>query len=113
MRRRRLNPFYAVLGIVGFLFTVTASSYCLFVLRGVRHAGENSAEPPHAFEQLMDRHGTSILVGQLLVLAGATVGAVAVDHADGKREIARRQTAAGTNTSDPGQAPPATGVSSR
>jgi hypothetical protein len=41
----------------------------------------------------MDRHGTAILAGELLVLAIATVGAVAVDHVAGERERAAREAA--------------------
>jgi len=84
MSRPLPNPFYAILGIVGFLFTITATSYCLFVLRGVRP--ESLSTPPHALERLMDRHGITLLAGQLAVLAISTVGAVAVDHFDGERQ---------------------------
>lgn len=84
MSRPRPNPFYAILGVVGFLFTVTASSYCLFVLRGVRP--ESLSTTPHALERLMDRHGITLLAGQLAVLAVATVGAVAMDHFEGERQ---------------------------
>lgn len=86
MPRPRRNPFYLVLGLVGFLFTITASSYCISVLRGVRPETARAAKP-HAFEQLMDRHGTALLAGQLVVLAVATVGAVALDeyHARNKK----------------------------
>jgi hypothetical protein len=77
---RRRNPFYPLLGLVGILFTVTAMSYCMAVLRGVRP--ETAARAKAGIEHLMDRHGTTILVGELLVLAIATVGAVAVDHRD-------------------------------
>ncbi|MEI6037217.1 MAG: hypothetical protein WCQ91_04745 [Planctomycetota bacterium] len=93
MPRSRINPFNAVLGLVGFLFTITASSYCLFVLRGIRPESATAAVP-HALEQLMDDYGTSLLVGQLVVLAIATVGAVAVDHADGLRIRRERQLSA-------------------
>jgi len=93
--RKRTNPFNVVLGAVGILFTVTAMSYCVFVLRGVQAAEANAAAPPAAFERLMDGYGTSILVGQLAVLAIATVGAVAFDSAEGKKEVARRQAATG------------------
>jgi len=93
--RKRTNPFNVVLGAVGILFTVTAMSYCVFVLRGVQAAEANAATPPAAFERLMDGYGTSILVGQLAVLAIATVGAVAFDSAEGKKEVARRQAATG------------------
>ena len=91
MPRPRPNPFYAILGVVGVLFTITASSYCLFVLRGVRP--ESLSGPPHALERLMDRHGAMLLAGQIAVLAVATVGAVAMDHFEGERQ--RRQRAAG------------------
>ena len=91
MPRPRPNPFYAILGVVGFLFTITASSYCLFVLRGVRRESLSSA--PHALEQLMDRHGITLLAGQIAVLAIATVGAVAMDHFEGERQ--KRERASG------------------
>ncbi|NBP88002.1 MAG: hypothetical protein EBU59_05735 [Planctomycetia bacterium] len=90
MRRQPTNPFYIVLGVVGFLFTITAASYCLSVLRGIRPETA-SAQRAHPLEELMDRHGTSLLVGQLVVLAIATVGAVAVDHVAGERLRRARQ----------------------
>lgn len=83
MARPRRNLFYPLLGIVGFLFTITAASYCVSVLRGIRP--EPVAREPHALQWLMDRHGTSILVGELAVLAIATVGAVGLDHVEGER----------------------------
>ena len=91
MPRPRPNPFYAILGVVGFLFTITASSYCLFVLRGVRR--ESLSAAPHALEQLMDRHGITLLAGQIAVLAIATFGAVAMDHFEGERQ--KRERASG------------------
>ena len=84
MRKQSTNPFYVVLGVVGFLFTITAASYCMSVLRGIRPE-PTAAQRNHPLEQLMDRHGTSLLAGQLIVLAIATVGAVAVDHFAGER----------------------------
>jgi Tfp pilus assembly protein PilE len=97
MPRPRPNPFYAILGIVGFLFTITASSYCLFVLRGVRR--ESLSTAPHALEQLMDRHGITLLVGQIAVLAVATVGAVAIDHFEGERQKRDREQASAAKRS--------------
>jgi hypothetical protein len=80
MPRRRRNPFYALLGIAGFAFTVTATSYCLSVLRGVRP--ETSRVASTGLMAVMDRHGTAILAAELVVLAVATAGAVALDHRD-------------------------------
>ena len=97
MRRQPTNPFYIVLGVVGFLFTITAASYCLSVLRSVRPETA-AAQQVHPLEELMDRHGTSLLIGQLVVLAIATVGAVAVDHIVGER--VRRARFADRNTLD-------------
>lgn len=97
MASTRTNPFYVVLGIVGFLFTVTATSYCLSVLRGVRPATGAAAHP---LETLMDRHGTALLAGELAVLAIATFGAVAVDHFAGER--IRRQRSGAADRPDDG-----------
>lgn len=103
MSRRRGNPFYLVLGIVGFMFTITALSSCLAVLRGLRPE-RAVATRAHPLQKLMDRHGTAILVGELVVLAIATVGAVAVDHVAGERERAAREAA--RRPADPGADPP-------
>jgi len=99
MRRQPTNPFYIVLGVVGFLFTITAASYCLSVLRGVR-PDTTAGQPEHPLEQLMDRYGTSLLVGQLVVLAIATVGAVAVDHVAGERVRRARSTERSARNAD-------------
>jgi hypothetical protein len=88
MARRPFNPFYLLLGLAGVAFTITAASSCVAVLRGVRP--EAARAPRGAFDRLLDRHGTAILAGELLVLAIATVGAVATDHAAGRRDAARR-----------------------
>jgi len=93
MARPRRNPFYAVLGIVGFLFTITAVSYCLAVLRVVRPmapTGATAAAMSHPLQALMDRHGAGILAAELVVLAIATVGAVWMDHVEGEKLRAAR-----------------------
>ena len=86
MARARRNLFYPLLGIVGFLFTITAASYCVSVLRGVRP--ETADREPHVLERLMDRHGTTLLVVEIALLAVGTVGAIAVDEL-GHREVRR------------------------
>jgi hypothetical protein len=92
------NPFYAVLGIVGFGFTVTAAAYCVSVLRGVRPAVETGGQ--QAFDRLLDLHGTTILGVEIAVLAVATVGAIWLDHAAGER--IRRERAARDAAQDRG-----------
>jgi len=77
MPRPRTNPFTVLLGIVGIAFTLTAASYCVSVLRGVRPTALASA---HSFDALMSGHGTAILAGELLLLAISTAGSIAVDE---------------------------------
>ncbi|MFM8892589.1 MAG: hypothetical protein ACKOTB_13380, partial [Planctomycetia bacterium] len=78
MPRPPRNPFYAILCIVGVLFAITASSYCLSVLRGLRP--QDGSASPHVLERWMDRHGTTALAVELVLLAVATFGAIAVDE---------------------------------
>jgi hypothetical protein len=53
----------------------------------------------------MDRHGTTILVAEIAVLAVATVGAIWVDHLEGERErrrrLAERAAASGPGADEP------------
>ncbi len=90
MSRPIRNPFYIVLGIIGFTFTITAASYCLSVLRGIRPQA-TLEQKSHPLEELMDRHGTSLLSGQLIILAIATVGAVTVDHINSKKISSKKK----------------------
>ena len=94
MPRRRRNPFYAMLGTVGCLFAITATSYSLAVLQGVRPPLEAAAAGIHPLHALMDRHGAGILAAELLLLAAATVGAIWMDHVEGERIRAARRRAA-------------------
>ena len=85
----RRNPFYPLLGIVGVVFTITAASYSLSVLRSVRP--ETAADQgSHPLERIMDRHGTAILTAELAMLAIATFGAIALDQAADERTKADR-----------------------
>jgi hypothetical protein len=103
MARPPRNPFYALLGIVGFAFTVTAAAYCVAVLRGLRPAAETGGR--HSLDRLMDDHGTTILVVEIGLLAVATVGAIWLDHLAGekiRRERADREAAAPLPPADTG-----------
>ena len=105
MARRRRNPFYALLGVVGVAFTLTAVSSCLTVLRSVRPETATT-RGTHPLDRLLDRHGTAILAGELVVLAIATIGAVAVDHVNGERERAARAAARGRAEAAPSAGEP-------
>jgi multisubunit Na+/H+ antiporter MnhB subunit len=90
MPRPPRNPFYALLGIVGFAFTITAAASCVAVLRGVRPAAATGGN--HVLDAFLARYGTPLLIGEIAVLAVATVGAIWVDHVAGER--IRRERAA-------------------
>ena len=102
MPRPPRNPFYAVLGIVGFAFTITAAASCVAVLRGVRPASATGGT--HVLDVLLSRYGTQLLVGEIAVLAVATVGAIWLDHVAGekvRRERAAREAAADSGADAP------------
>lgn len=107
MARPRRNLFYPMLGIVGVLFTITAASYCVSVLRGIRP--ETADREPHALQRLMDRHGTTLLVIEIALLALGTVGAITVDelgHREVRRGLEDRRRAPGADgpvDDDPGE----------
>jgi hypothetical protein len=73
--KKPTNPFYLALLPVGVLFAVTACAFVVMTMRGL--------DPQQAEETglvlLMARHGTSILVIELVVLAVLTVAAIASD----------------------------------
>lgn len=83
MRRQPRNPFSVLLGAVGVAFTLTAMCSCMAVLRGVRP--ETSRQDRSALDRFIDRHGTTLLVGELVLLAVATVGSVVHDSRGGGR----------------------------
>jgi len=101
MPRPPRNPFYAVLGIAGVAFTITAVASCVAVLRGVRPAAATGGG--HVLDALMARYGTPLLLGEIVVLAVATVGAIWLDHLTGERlrreRAARDSAAAGADES--------------
>lgn len=78
MRRAPTNPFTVLLGVVGVAFTLTASAFCISVLRGVRP--ETSRQAAHGLDLLVSRWGTTALVVELALLAVATFGSIALDE---------------------------------
>lgn len=84
MTRPPRNPFYVILGVVGFVFTITAAAYCVTVLRGIRPE-TSGTQGDHPMERLFDQYGTMMLTGEIIVLAIATVGAIGLDHVAGEK----------------------------
>jgi hypothetical protein len=69
------NPFYPVLVGVGALFVVTAFAYFTMTIREMSPSGAASS----GFMTLLARHGLTALIVELILLAIATIGAIATD----------------------------------
>lgn len=76
MPRKGFNPFYALLVVVGVVFAVTATAYGVMTVRKLRHPQEPN---PHPLIEALDEHGAYLLMGELAVLAAASVAAMATD----------------------------------
>jgi hypothetical protein len=90
--RQRTNPFYILLVAIGIAFTITACAYFVMALRGngsttlrMKPPAESVAaqdpdvRTPQALMEFMDRHGVTLLVAELALLALATCGAIGTD----------------------------------
>lgn len=74
--RKPSNPFYAVLVVIGIAFSVTACAYMVMTVRGLKPADPAQASGLITF---LERHGFTLLMVELGVLALATVLAMATD----------------------------------
>jgi len=83
MARRKKNPFYVLLMFVGVAFTLTACSYGVMVLRQAspeRFEDPLVDEPPEgSLMYVMDKHGFTILMLELAMLALLTCAAILTD----------------------------------
>ncbi|MDX1962074.1 MAG: hypothetical protein SFX18_02910 [Pirellulales bacterium] len=89
--KSRWNPFHPLLGILGFVFTVTAVSYTIVLVRENRQpllpvaaAPVDAAAPaPMAGGEWLDwmrKHGDRLLAGQIAGIAALTCGAIGLDR---------------------------------
>jgi uncharacterized membrane protein (DUF441 family) len=75
--KKRVNPFYVLTIIVGFLFSVTASAYVVMTVRQLNSPGSRET---NEFMQWVDQHGLTAFIVELVVLAVATLAAIASDR---------------------------------
>lgn len=80
-RKKPVNPFYVLLVIVGATFAVTACAYGITAMRELRPTRAAADAPPQStsLTEFMAEHGERLLVGELLLLAVAVVGAISTD----------------------------------
>ena len=74
-RSKPVNPFYAVLVVAGVTFALTAAMYGVMTVRGL-DARAAESEGVIAF---MERHGLTLMIVELVVLAVLTLAANGTD----------------------------------
>ncbi|MFO0871315.1 MAG: hypothetical protein U0935_20520 [Pirellulales bacterium] len=72
------NPVYAVVVAAALLFALTACAYGVLMVRD-SHPSAAGTAPESGLLAFLDRHGFRLLLGELAVLAVATVTAMATD----------------------------------
>jgi len=81
-KRSTTNPFYVLLVVLGIAFALTACAYTVMTLKAVRPspaAGGESAGGA-ALMEFLDEHGAALMGGELVLLAVATIMAIATDQ---------------------------------
>lgn len=74
-RRKPVNPFYAVLVVVGVTFALTASLYGVMTVRKL----DARAPEPAGIMLFMEHSGVTLLIFELVVLALLTFASMASD----------------------------------
>ncbi len=89
-RKPRVNPFYVLLVLAGVAFCVTAFGFGLLAITDLKAGsapidayGSLTAEPTnpeHPLLKFLDRHGVTLLLVELSILAFASIAAMATDR---------------------------------
>ncbi|MEE3370467.1 MAG: hypothetical protein VX346_14100 [Planctomycetota bacterium] len=85
--KTRKNPLYPLMGLVGFLFSVTAFAYFVMSWRAIHSRG--AAHNEHALMDFIDQHGILLLALELGLLAVLTFGIMATDREPPERPTSR------------------------
>jgi hypothetical protein len=103
--REPVNPFYALLVVLGVAFLITACAYYVMAIRALRPAagGAPVAAEAHPLTDFVDRHGIEIMGWELALLAAATFAAMWLDRFRAVRRPAGRV----DDSIEPRQDPPA------
>lgn len=73
------NPFFILLLLVAVLFSVTACSYCVMILKRSAEAAIDEASEAGRLVDLLDAYGAYALAGLVVALAIFTFAAMATD----------------------------------
>jgi hypothetical protein len=84
------NPFYALLLVAGVVFAITACAYGVMAARFVEPAAASTpSSSGQGLLNFLDRHGFTLLLVELLVLAAATFAAIGTDEYWTRRAASR------------------------
>lgn len=85
-KKKPANPFYILLLFAGVAFAITACAYGVMTVRQLqqgRMARRITADVPaggESFNELVDRHGPTVMIAELILLGLGTFGAIAYDQ---------------------------------
>jgi hypothetical protein len=79
MPNKPFNPFYALLVVLGIVFAITVCAYVVMMFK-LRTAEGISHSAGEWLVQFMDKHGFSLLIGELVLLGIATFAAIGTDE---------------------------------
>jgi len=80
--------------VFGLVFTLTACAFGVLMVRSNRAVAlPEPGQSGYELMDLLDRHGLTILVGELIGLGFCSVGAIRLDHVRGRRELVNQQPA--------------------
>jgi hypothetical protein len=80
-KRKRINPFYALLVPAGFVFAVTAFAYGYMAFQAVNAVrSQANAHAGHPLYRWLRAYGDEAMLIQLAILAVLTIAALATDR---------------------------------
>ncbi len=86
------NPFYLLAMLLGVAFTLTACAFGLLLLRSQRPEGlPAQGQSGYELMELLNHHGVTIMLVELVGLGIFTVAAIWLDHVRGEKIRAARE----------------------
>jgi hypothetical protein len=85
------NPFYPVLLLVGVVFAITACAYGVMTVNLLTPAQVMGQGPEGGLVAFLDRHGMTLMMAELAVLAVVTFAAIGTDDYWTRRAASKQQ----------------------
>ena len=85
MKKKKRNPFYPLLILLGIVFVISASTYGVMAIRGTDRSEAISNET--GLMGFMDQHGDWLLIIEVVLLGLLTVAAIGTDEIGGNTQM--------------------------